>query len=74
MTRNDYKVLQVANTGGSVSIVPAKLQVLQDGKRGRSLGVVGTPTVFLNGKEVPFESLAEEKLRVVINSELARGQ
>ena len=27
-----------------------------------SLGVAGTPTVFLNGREVPFESLAPEKL------------
>jgi protein-disulfide isomerase len=48
-------------------------RILQDGKRGRSLGVVGTPTVFMNGKEVPFESLAEQKLRVVINTELARS-
>jgi len=48
-------------------------RIVQDGKRGRSLGVVGTPTVFMNGKEVPFESLAEQKLRVVINNELARA-
>ena len=48
-------------------------RILQDGKRGRSLGVVGTPTVFMNGREVPFESLAEQKLRVVINTELAKA-
>jgi protein-disulfide isomerase len=47
-------------------------RIFQDGKRGRSLGVFGTPTVFMNGREVPFESLAQEKLRVVISTELAK--
>jgi protein-disulfide isomerase len=46
-------------------------RIFQDGKRGLSLGVKGTPTVFLNGREVPFESLAAEKLRVLIQQELA---
>ena len=46
-------------------------RVLQDGKRGTSLGVKGTPTVFMNGREVPFESLGAESLRVLINKELA---
>lgn len=46
-------------------------RIFLDGKRARSLGVKGTPTVFLNGKEVPFESLPPEKLKALINSELA---
>jgi protein-disulfide isomerase len=42
-----------------------------DGKRGRSLGVKGTPTVFLNGRELPFESvIVADKLRAVILNEL----
>jgi protein-disulfide isomerase len=46
-------------------------RIFLDGKRGRSLGVRGTPTVFLNGRELPFESvIAAEKLRVVIEKEL----
>ena len=45
-------------------------RIFQDGKRGHSLGVKGTPTVFMNGREVPFQSLAAEKLRVVIQNEL----
>jgi protein-disulfide isomerase len=45
-------------------------RILQDGKRGHSLGVKGTPTVFLNGREVPFESLPSDKLRVLIQSAL----
>ena len=48
-------------------------RIFQDGKRGHSLGVKGTPTVFLNGREVPFENLPAEKLRVVLQNEL-RGK
>ena len=45
-------------------------RIFQDGNRAHALDVKGTPTVFLNGREVPFESLAPEKLRVLINVEL----
>jgi protein-disulfide isomerase len=46
-------------------------RIFLDGKRAHALGVKGTPTVFLNGREVPFESLAPDKLKALINSELA---
>jgi protein-disulfide isomerase len=46
-------------------------RIFLDGKRAHSLGVKGTPTVFLNGREVPFESLAPDKLKSLIESELA---
>ena len=45
-------------------------RIFMDGKRGHSMGVKGTPTVFLNGREVPFESLAPEKLRVILQNEI----
>ncbi len=45
-------------------------RITQDGSRGHSLGVKGTPTVFINGREVPFENLPADKLRVVIQNEL----
>jgi len=45
-------------------------RITQDGNRGHSLGVKGTPTVFLNGREVPFESLPADKLKVLIQVEL----
>ncbi|HEV2884356.1 MAG TPA: thioredoxin domain-containing protein [Pyrinomonadaceae bacterium] len=45
-------------------------RIFLDGKRARALGVKGTPTVFLNGREVPFESLPAEKLRVLIQNEI----
>lgn len=45
-------------------------RITEDGKRGHALGVKGTPTVFLNGVEVPFESLPADKLRVLIQARL----
>jgi protein-disulfide isomerase len=50
-------------------------RITQDGTRGHSMGVQGTPTVFLNGREVPFESLVPEKLRIIIKNEVdTRGK
>ena len=46
-------------------------RIFLDGKRAHSLGVKGTPTVFLNGREVPFDSLPAAKLRSLIDAELA---
>ena len=46
-------------------------RIFLDGKRAHSLGVKGTPTVFLNGRELPFESLAPDKLKALIQAELA---
>jgi protein-disulfide isomerase len=49
-------------------------RIFLDGKRGHALGVKGTPTVFLNGKEVPFESLPAEKLRVLITAQISASK
>ena len=46
-------------------------RITLDGSRGHSMGVTGTPTVFLNGREVPFESLPADQLRVIIQREIA---
>ncbi|HEY6806642.1 MAG TPA: thioredoxin domain-containing protein [Pyrinomonadaceae bacterium] len=43
-------------------------RIFLDGKRGHALGVKGTPTVFLNNKEVPFDQLPAEKLSVLIKA------
>lgn len=45
-------------------------RIYLDSKRGQSMGVKGTPTVFINGREVPFEQLLADKLRLVIQYEL----
>jgi protein-disulfide isomerase len=47
-------------------------RVFLDGARAHALGVVGTPTVFLNNREVPFDVLKEpDGLRAVINTALS---
>jgi len=48
-------------------------RITSDGNRGHSMGVSGTPTVFLNGREVPFESLPAEKLRPIIQAVINSG-
>ena len=46
-------------------------RVFLDSRRGQSMGVKGTPTVFLNGREVPFETImAPDKLRAAIQNEI----
>jgi protein-disulfide isomerase len=45
-------------------------RIFLDGKRARSMGVNSTPTVFLNGREVPFQSLPADTLRVLILDEI----
>ena len=41
-----------------------------DRERGQWIGVNGTPTLFLDGREVPFESLTAEKLKSLITTRL----
>ena len=42
------------------------------GRKARAFaGRKGTPTVFLNGREVPFESLEPDKLHALINAAVA---
>jgi protein-disulfide isomerase len=45
-------------------------RIFLDGKRARSMGVNSTPTVFINGREVPFQSLPADTLRVLILDEI----
>lgn len=46
-------------------------RIFLDGKRAHSLGVQGTPTVFMNGREIPFQSLEPSRLRAIIANEIA---
>lgn len=45
-------------------------RIYLDNKRGHSMGVGSTPTVFLNGREVPFQLLPADSLRGLIENEL----
>lgn len=50
-------------------------RIFLDGKRAHSLGVTGTPTLFMNGREIPFDQIMPaEKLSPLIDAELARAK
>ena len=47
-------------------------RIMADFQRGDALGVTGTPSIFLNGRQLPVESaLSEPKLRAEIDAALA---
>ncbi len=48
-------------------------RLTQDGIRGRALGVQGTPTFFVNGKEAKGESWKPDGLRAMINEALRQA-
>ena len=52
---------------------PVEQRIFLDGNRAHSLGVKGTPTVFLNGTEIPFEQLTPEGLRAAINQAFSKA-
>ena len=62
--------LDIARFNRDLGGATVQQRILQDGKRATSLGVKGTPTVFLNNREVPFQMLPDDKLRVLIQQEI----
>lgn len=48
-------------------------RIALDRERGTWIGVNSTPTVFLNGREVPLEFLTIDKLRALVNAEIKSG-
>ncbi|HKS26313.1 MAG TPA: thioredoxin domain-containing protein [Pyrinomonadaceae bacterium] len=52
-----------------------KQRIILDYNRGMSLGVTGTPTLFINGKQVTSDKMTDEGIHALINSALAaKGQ
>lgn len=49
-------------------------RIALDRERGYWVGVNSTPTVFLNGREVPPDSVTTEKLRDLVRSEIAANR
>lgn len=72
-TFEDYAVkvgLDLQRYRRDVASKEVEQRIALDGRRANALGVSGTPTVFMNGREVPFESLPPERLRPLIQAEL----
>ena len=72
-TFEDYAVkvgLDLQRYRRDVASKEVEQRIALDGRRANAMGVSGTPTVFMNGREVPFESLPPERLRPLIQAEL----
>jgi formate-nitrite transporter family protein len=48
----------------------ASSRILSDQQRGQSAGVTGTPTLFVNGFEIPAEAMTNQGIRAAINAAL----
>jgi protein-disulfide isomerase len=58
-----------------IDSTPISNRVLNDENQGSARGVKGTPTVFLNGREIPFEVITNyDKFRDTIERELAANK
>jgi protein-disulfide isomerase len=67
--------LDVEKFNNDIAGLAAKSRVDADLQRGRALNVNSTPSVYVNGMLVPFESMATtESMRAIIDGELAKAQ
>jgi len=62
--------LDVAKFEADMNGMEAKSRIDADKARGQALGFTSTPTIYINGKMVPFQELTIPKLRAVIDDEL----
>lgn len=55
--------------------IAAKSRVDEDLKRGRAIGVDGTPSLYINGTLVPFNEMRNiQSMRALIDAELAKAE
>jgi predicted DsbA family dithiol-disulfide isomerase len=47
-------------------------RVTSDRLRGRSMGVTGTPTLFVNGRMMPAEAMTPDGIRMAINTMMGK--
>lgn len=66
--------LDVEKFNNDMAGLAAKSRVDADLQRGRALNVNSTPSVYVNGMLVPFESMSTESMRTIIDGELAKAQ
>lgn len=65
--------LDVEKFKTDMSSMMTRKRVDDDVARARALGINSTPTLFINGKTVPFEQMKLEILRQIIDAELQKG-
>jgi len=64
--------LDVARYQSDVLGLGVKARVEADMKRGRAIGVSGTPAVYINGNPVDFQKFTVESLQQIIDAELQK--
>jgi protein-disulfide isomerase len=65
--------LDVERFKSDLASVAAKSRVDLDLQRGRGLNVNSTPSIFINGKLVPYQQLDTASIRMLIDNELAKA-
>ncbi len=66
--------LNVAQFQNDMVSLPLKSRVDLDIQRATSMGITGTPTIFINGKQVPVNDMNAEGLRKHINQAMSENQ
>lgn len=64
--------LDVAKWENDMLGIVSKNRVDEDKKRGKAIGITSTPTLFINGVDVPFAQMTKEGLKVLIDAELQK--
>jgi protein-disulfide isomerase len=65
--------LDMAKYQNDVVGLPAKTRVDADMRRGQSLKISGTPTIYINGKTVDFAQFDVQPMRQIIDAELQKA-
>lgn len=65
--------LDVAKWENDMLGITSKARVDEDKKRGKAIGITSTPTLFINGVDVPFTQMTVDGLKVLIDAELQKS-
>ncbi len=65
--------LDMAKFASDMAGIAAKGRVDADMARGKGLNINSTPTVYINGVNIPYNELKVESLKTIIDAELAKG-
>lgn len=65
--------LDVAKFQNDMLGLPVKTRIAADMERGRALNIGGTPTIYINGRELPVEKMEVTAMRQIIDAELQKA-
>lgn len=65
--------LDVAKWENDMAGIGAKSRVDEDMRRGKGIGINSTPTLYINGVDVPFQQMNVAGIKALIDAELAKA-